>query len=332
MQSWKNIAILTIFIGIWATTWAFARALSLDLRWSFAYPCLYALLGMFALSMIGGMMFRRRGLARFVQFVSIVALIAVIFGYFADRYHWLERFSDVSSIKALLAHYGKTSALVYIGIQFLQVTIIPIPSAVTTLAGVALFGLWKTVAYSTIGVVSGSMFAFFLGRKAGVRLICWMCGESAYRRYRAFVDGKDTFVLTTMFLLPFFPDDLLCLVAGISDFTYRGFFWTMLWTRPIGILSVAGAWNGILAIPLRGWGIVIWIVLIGLVVLVMALIWKFGAHWQQAWSDFLSKRRRRQNKSPQKDLQYINENQAIHACALAQEKTKTQQNRASFSP
>lgn len=322
---------MAIWTGIWATTWAFARTLNLDLRWSFAYPCLYAVLGTLALGMIGGMLFRRRGVVRFIQFVSVVVLLLAVFGYFADRYQWLERFSDVSSIKALLAHYGKTSALVYIGIQFLQVTIIPIPSAVTTLAGVALFGLWKTVLYSTIGVVSGSMFAFFLGRKAGVRLICWMCGESAYRRYRAFVDGKDTFVLTTMFLLPFFPDDLLCLVAGISDFTYRGFFWTMLWTRPIGILSVAGAWNGILAIPLRGWGIVMWIVLIGLIVLVMALIWKFGARWQQAWSDFLAKRRRGKDKAPHDDKQYEKENQAIHACAFAQEKRMTQQNRTSSS-
>ena len=261
---------------LWGAIWLFARAIPLQQYWAYSYPAVYAMLGIDFLLLAGGLLFGNRTCIRISVFLNGTMLLLATCGFLVWKYDWFHKFRDVATLKAFLGQYGKTSALVFIVVQFLQVTIIPIPSAITTVAGVALFGLWKTVLYSTVGIVAGSMFAFWLGRKAGVRLVVWMCGESAYAKYRSIAEGKDRLILTLMFLFPLFPDDLLCLVAGMTDFTYRGFFLTMLWTRPIGILSVAGALNGAISIPITGWGIPVWIALIAVLVALFFVFWKYG--------------------------------------------------------
>lgn len=213
-----------------------------------------------------------------IGYLSLIC--AVIFAaavYLVVRYGLWEKYGSVSGLKTLLAKYGKTSAFLFIALQFLQVTVIPLPSVATTLAGVALFGVWKTFLYSTIGIVSGSMFAFWLGRRFGVKLIVWICGEKTYAKYRNAANGKDKIALITMFVFPFFPDDLLCLIAGLTDFTYQGFFTLMMIVRPLTILSVAGVLKGFTLIPFRGYGILIWFVIFAVIAAVMYVCWKNSA-------------------------------------------------------
>ena len=62
----------------------------------------------------------------------------------------------------------------FVLITFLQVTIIPIPSPITVLVGNYLFGFWGSFIYSYIGMMVGSIFAFFLGRWFGRRFINWL--------------------------------------------------------------------------------------------------------------------------------------------------------------
>ncbi|MDE6614728.1 MAG: VTT domain-containing protein, partial [Clostridia bacterium] len=79
-----------------------------------------------------------------------------------------------------------------------------------------------------------------------------------------------------MFLLPFFPDDILCIAAGMTNMTYWQFFALMLITRPINILVMEGAFKGISAIPLTGYGIPIWIAIISVVLLTVILAFKYS--------------------------------------------------------
>mgnify|MGYP002508213373 CR=1 FL=1 len=70
----------------------------------------------------------------------------------------------------------------------------------------------------------GSMFAFFLGRVFGVKLLIWMVGPKAYNKYQKMLKGRDKLMLFMMFLLPVFPDDLLCIFAGVTTMSYTTFF------------------------------------------------------------------------------------------------------------
>lgn len=250
--------------------------------------CLLLNLPIFALVIFSSVR-NYRQILRWSICTSALMAIFVISYYIILKYNLISKFDSAEKIQAFLAKYGAYAGIIYILIQFLQVTIIPIPAAITTVAGVALFGFWQTFLYSIIGIMCGSMFAFFLGRRFGVKLIIWLCGQSVYEKYTKLTKGKDKIVLTMMFLFPFFPDDLLCIAAGITDMKYWEFFVIMLFTRPINILIMEGAFKGISSIPLTGYGIPIWIALIGGTLAIVAIAFKYSKNIEDMLMKFFDK-------------------------------------------
>ena len=228
-------------------------------------------------------------LTRWMISASIILFIASLVYFLVLKYDIYSKFDSADKVKIFLSKYGAYAGVIFIIIQFLQVTIIPLPAAITTVAGVALFGVWKTLLYSSIGIISGSMFAFFLGRRFGVKLMIWLCGRGIYEKYMKFAKGRDKIVLTMMFLFPFFPDDILCIAAGMTNMTYWQFFAVMLITRPLNILVMEGAFKGISSIPLTGYGIPIWIAIISITLLIVILAFKYSNKIEQFLIKFFEK-------------------------------------------
>lgn len=210
-------------------------------------------------------------------FIGFLIATILFVGYIvAVKNGWLDLFRDREAMQSFISRYDGYAIAVFIAVQFLQVTVLPLPSTITTLAGIALFGVWKTVLYSSIGIIAGSMFAFFLGRTFGVKLIVWICGAKMFSKYRRFVEGRDVLLLYAMFLLPFFPDDLLCLIAGLGTMSYRSFLIMMLITRPLGALWVAGVFKSAVSIPFAGWGIAVWAVIFIATATIFFVLYKYG--------------------------------------------------------
>lgn len=226
---------------------------------------------------------------RWVLSACAFLTIASIIYFIILKYDLMSKFDSTEKIQAFLSKYGVFAGIIFIIIQFLQVTLIPLPAALTTVAGLALFGFWPTFLYSFIGMMLGSILAFYLGRKFGVKLIIWLFGENAYSKYVKFTQGKDKVILTLMFLLPFFPDDLLCVIAGLTDMKYWQFFIIMLITRPINILIMEGSFKGFSAIPLTGYGIPIWIAIIAVALVIAGLAFKFSDKIESALFSFFEK-------------------------------------------
>ena len=128
----------------------------------------------------------------------------------------------------------------------------------STVAGVALFGPFQTMIYSLIGVLLGSFTGFFIGRKLGNKAVAWMIGEETMHKWQKKIKGKDYLLLTLMFLLPVFPDDVLCFVAGLSTMTW-GYFSAMIVISRA--LQISVTCYSIDFIPFTTWwGLLIWIV------------------------------------------------------------------------
>lgn len=154
---------------------------------------------------------------------------------------------------------GNWMPIAYIVLQFLQVLILPIPSFVSTAAGVALFGGLPTLFYSYCAIVPASIIAFFFGRKLGRKAVAWMIGENTLVKWQTKLKGKDNLILTTMFLLPLFPDDILCFVAGLSSMSNKYFVVMILICR---LVNLTGTTFSINFIPFTTWwGILLWILL-----------------------------------------------------------------------
>lgn len=184
----------------------------------------------------------------------IVGIVAVI--YLAM---YLLGWTDLSreQIQEYVQSTGVWAPLIFIGISFLQVTIVPIPGAITILAGSYVFGAIKSFLYSYIGMLLGSFFAFFLGRVIGRPFVNWIAGgkETADKWIKK-LNGKENVLLFFMFLLPFFPDDMLCAVAGLFPMSWATFTIMQLITRFTSVACTLVFMSGEI-IPFYGWGLAV---------------------------------------------------------------------------
>ena len=184
---------------------------------------------------------------------------------------------DMTSIEALREYIessGNWAVWVFILFQFLQVVILPIPSTVTVMAGVALFGPLKCSIFSFIGIFIGSVLAFGIGRWLGYKVVSWIVGKEDLDKWLKKIKGKDYLILSIMFLLPLFPDDVLCFIAGLSSITW-GYFLVMIFvTRALSITLSAYSFD---TIPFTTWwGILCWALIISAVVALFWLVCKYS--------------------------------------------------------
>lgn len=160
-------------------------------------------------------------------------------------------------LQEYISSKGAVAPLIFIFISFLQVTFVPIPGALTILAGNYVFGAGSSFLYSYIGMLAGSVLAFALGRWIGRPFVNWVAGgsdkvEAILKKLR----GRENVLLFFMFLLPAFPDDVLCSVAGILPIGWIGFMSMQVITRATSIGATLLFMSGEV-IPYHGWGIVV---------------------------------------------------------------------------
>lgn len=160
-------------------------------------------------------------------------------------------------IQAFIEKQGATAPLIYIAISFIQVTFIPIPASITILAGNFVFGAWEAFLYSYIGMMLGAMLAFALGRWIGKPFVNWVSGgKEKTEEWLQKLHGKENVLLFFMFFFPFFPDDILCTVAGILPISWSGFFWMQVVTRATSTFGTLFFMSGEI-IPFAGWGLAV---------------------------------------------------------------------------
>ena len=91
-----------------------------------------------------------------------------------------------------------------------------------------------------------------------------------------------------MQVFPFFPDDILCLVAGMTKMSFKFFFITMLIARPLAIIPTCYLGGGTI-IPYSGWGLIVWGTLIVLMIALFVLSYKYQNKIEQFVINFSSK-------------------------------------------
>lgn len=186
----------------------------------------------------------------------------------------ISKLTSIEALRDYIASFGATAVLIFILFQFLQVVILPIPGSVSVGVGVALFGPLRCSIFSFIGILLGSIVAFTIGRVIGYKAVCWIVGKDDLDKWLKKLKGKDYLLLSIMFLLPLFPDDILCFIAGLSSITWLYFIIMIIITRAISVLTTSFSLQ---LIPFNTWwGITIWIILAAAVVASFWLVWKYS--------------------------------------------------------
>lgn len=216
---------------------------------------------------------KKRKIIRSVVVAVIIVAIVVLAYYILVWTGAWEYINSVDKIRELILSLGFWGRFAFVMLQFLQVTFLPIPSTISTLAGVLIYGPLQTALLSLAGIMLGSVLAFWLGRQFGRKLVAFMVGEETCKKWTDFLtNAKYSFVV--MMVLPIFPDDVLCLVAGLTNMTWKFFVLTNLIARPIGIFMTCYLGSGEL-IPYHGWGLVAWAFIIVIVGILLYLTFKY---------------------------------------------------------
>lgn len=207
--------------------------------------------------------------------VTVLILLAALFALL--RSGFFKAISSEAELEAYIARWEPWSQLAFFGVQLISVILAPIPSNITAAVGGVLFGTLQSFLITWVAVVLGSMAVFLLARGLGQRFVRNFVGKKVSDKYLDLIRRKrDTFLLLA-FLFPFFPDDVLCILAGLTDVSWKRFLVLTLVARPWGLLAAAAVGGSALDIPI--WGMVA-LGVAGVAIFILAM--KYGDR-AEAW-------------------------------------------------
>ena len=205
-------------------------------------------------------------------------------GFLLWKTGFFSSLGSLEEMRAYIARFAPFSHLFYFVIQLLSVVVAPIPSNVTALAGALLFGTWPAFLLTWAAVAAGSVLVFWLARALGQRFVDRLVSQKVSEKYLDIIRRKRDVFLFLAFLFPFFPDDLLCILAGLTDIPLKRFCILVLAARPWGLLVSCLVGGSVLDIPY--WAMA----LIGAAGLALFLVcMEYGDRWEQKLLDRFKK-------------------------------------------
>lgn len=172
-------------------------------------------------------------------------LIGLILYFLSQGY-----FTDSTKLQALLNQTGIFAPLLFILLQIFQVIIPIIPGGASSALGIVAFGpIWGFV-YNYAGLVIGSILAFLLVKRYGKTFILKVCDQKTYDKYIGWLDkGKkfDRFFAAAIFF-PCAPDDILCMIAGLTRMTLKKFSMIIILGKPLALIAYSFGLSEILKI------------------------------------------------------------------------------------
>ena len=224
--------------------------------------------------------------------LAVLVVLALAAGVFAlYRNGWFERIDSVEELRALIDRAGAFAGIVFFLLQMLTVIIAPIPSNVTMMAGALALGFWQAMLLGIAAIWAGSMLMFLLARRLGHRAVQRWMDHGIMEKYLPVIEDKQDMFLFLTLLFPFFPDDMLCILAGLTSMPTARFAGIMLLARPWGLIFAALLGSGELSLP--AWG---WAVMLGVLAVIFVLAMKYSRQIEErlfALVSRLSARRRK---------------------------------------
>lgn len=190
----------------------------------------------------------RKGISKstVIKFVLLSLAIIVLLVYLA----WdviangplMQLLSNRDELILVMDKMGIWAPLLYISLQILQTVVAPIPGQVVGGVGGFLFGNWG-ILWTTIGSVIGFWLVFCIARRFGRPLLEKIFKKSLIDKFDFIINARGAaFIIFAIFLLPGFPDDVVCYIAGLTKLSIKklmlisilGRFPTIVITNMIG--------------------------------------------------------------------------------------------------
>ena len=177
-------------------------------------------------------------------------------GYLLWRTGFFAAATSLEGIQRYIEAFSPYSQLVFLAVQLASVILAPIPSNITAAGGALLFGMWESFLLTWLAVTAGSMIVFGLSRALGQDFADRFVGQKVSSRYLDIIRRKQDVFLALVFLFPFFPDDLICILAGLTQIRWTRFLGIVLLFRPWGLLVASAVGSSVISIPLWGMALI----------------------------------------------------------------------------
>lgn len=195
--------------------------------------------------------------ARRIALAVLIVLALAAGAVAAYKNGWFERIGSVEELRALIDEAGAFAGVVFFLLQMLTVIVAPIPSNVTMMAGALALGFWQAMLLGIAAIWAGSLIMFLLSRRLGQRAVQGFIDRTVMEKYLPVIEEKQDVFLFLTLLFPFFPDDMLCILAGLTTMPAGRFALIMLLARPWGLVFAALLGSGTLSLPPWGWAVLV---------------------------------------------------------------------------
>jgi len=156
----------------------------------------------------------------FLVFSALIYLAKFILPESYNQFMALLNIEDFEKSKNVVKNFfdsfGAWEQVFFIFVQILQVFFAPIPGQLTGLLGGFLFGFWHGLFLTTIGLAMGSFLAIGLSRLLRDHVVQKFVPQSILEKFDYLIDKGGLMTFFMIFLLPAFPDDAVCFIAGLT--------------------------------------------------------------------------------------------------------------------
>ena len=196
--------------------------------------------------------------------------------------------ADQEAVRAWVEGLSGWGPVAIILLEVIQALLAPIPGQAIEAASGYLYGPWLGALYPLIGMAVGSFTTFSLARWFGRPLVLRLIGKQSMDRMDDLVRRGGALFFFLIWLLPFAPDDLACMAAGLTPMRVRQFVLLMLVGRMPGIL--VSVWVGANLARIQP---VWWVVLLIGIAIAAVVLWRWGERireWVLGWIERMSHR------------------------------------------
>ena len=157
------------------------------------------------------------------KFIFSAILAAILWVYRHPLAELSQIIQDQEAVSTYLQGYGSLGPIILFILLIAQVFIAIIPGhALMVTAGYA-YGIWGLFVTLT-STILGSQIAFLIAHKYGRSLIYRLASPELIERWDKVAKHQGIIFYFFSFVLPIFPSDLMCYVAGLGTISPKRFF------------------------------------------------------------------------------------------------------------
>lgn len=197
-------------------------------------------------------------------------------------------------IQPIVRESGVFGYVIYLMLNVIITTLMTFVPGMTftfTLLATQLFGTLNGFIVAAVSCFLSSLVKFFIGDKLGEPVIDWLVGRDARIKAQNLVSDRATVLVPVMLAFPFFPDDAICMISGMTKMKYWYFAIVALLCRTIGVGVTAFLGSNIL--NYASFTLLDWLLFINIILIDIWLIWKLSGYVEKL---LRNRRERRVNK------------------------------------